>query len=967
LVCRASFAASSIAIDPPVLLHERRHHVQNRRTRFVFPIVTLLAGGLLTAGCFSGGQSAGNANKEAGTVQLALQAGGATIATVSYSITGPGGFSQTGSIDVGHSSTISAQLGPFPAGNGYTISLTATSTDGTETCAGSATFSILAGQTEPVAIALSCHQAPRVGSVAVNGTLNLCPQIDALDALPAEAQVGGSIGLTAIAHDSDGGPSPLTYQWTASAGVLTDPTAASTRFSCTTPGAVTISLVASDGDTSAGCPATSSLTVTCTAAPAAGACALGNGAGPIQHVIYLQFDNTHLMADRAGVPSDLEQMPHLLDFIRGNGTMMANDHTILISHTAGGILTTLTGVYPDRHGQPVTNSYVRTSATGTFSFPSSFAYWTDPTVAGSTIPNMVTADGSNAPAPWVGYTRAGCDVGAVGAANIVLENTGTSSSGDVTKVFGSGSPQFAEAKASAAASSGSAAANLAQTDLVGFAVHCAQGSATCAAGEPDLLPGEPGGYTGYSGLFGARQIDPLLTGQPASVPLMSELGNPIVDPFGQPGFPGFDGMEAEVSLAYVAAMQEHGIPVTYAYLSDAHDFHGVAGNAHTDYGPGEAGYVAQLAAYDQAFANFFTDLAAHGIDKSNTLFIITVDEGDHFSGGAPTNPDCDGVTTPCVWPANQKGEIDGNIDTLITHQFPALAATFLSSTGADTFTVHGDSAPPFYLARKGAGPLGQTDPDTRSFERAVAGLTAVNPFTGATDQVLSLYADHAGMQAIHMFTTGDPARNGTFAFFANANYFLTDFPSSTCETCIDSGFGWNHGDVQKEIGQTWVGFVGPGVASQPDQTIFTDHTDVRPTINALTGLRDSYQSDGRVITQALVPGAVPPALAADQSTAEMLGAAYKQINAPFGAFSQDILLTSTKALQGADSADAIYTAKEASITSLTATRDALAVQIRAALDQAEFANQAIDSVQAAAWIGQAQALLASADALASAP
>jgi hypothetical protein len=112
---------------------------------------------------------------------------------------------------------------------------------------------------------------------------------------------------------------------------------------------------------------------------------------------------------------------------------------------------------------------------------------------------------------------------------------------------------------------------------------------------------------------------------------------------------------------------------------------------------------------------------------------------------------------------------------------------------------------------------------------------------------------------------------------------------------------------------------------------------------------------------------VPPALAADQSTAEMLGAAYKQINAPFGAFSQDILLTSTKALQGADSADAIYTAKEASITSLTATRDALAVQIRAALDQAEFANQAIDSVQAAAWIGQAQALLASADALASAP
>jgi len=904
---------------------------------------------------------------QSGSVQIALLAGGANIATVSYTITGPNSFSQTGAIDVSHSATISAVLGPFPAGGGYTLMLRALSLDGGESCAGSGTFSIVAGQTAKVSVPLTCHQAPHTGSVAVNGTLNLCPQIDSFDASPAEVLVGGSVGLSATAHDGDNGPSPLGTRWTATSGVFTDPSALVTRFTCTAAGPVTLTLTVSDGDSGAGCPAVQSATVTCTAQSPATACLLGNGAGPIKHVIYLQFDNTHLTRDRAAVPSDLEQMPHLLDFIRGNGTMMANDHTILISHTAGGILSTLTGVYPDRNGQPVTNSYVRTSATGTFAFPSSFAYWTDPTVAGSSIPNMVGPDGSNVPAPWVGYTRAGCDVGAVASANIVLENTGTGSSGDVTKVFGAGSPQFAEAQASAASPSGTAARTLAQTDLVGFAVHCAQGSALCGGGEPDLLPGEPGGYTGFNGLFGAKQIDPVLTGQPSNVPLTSLLGNPITDPFGQAGFPGFDGMEAEVSLAYVAAMQEHGIPVTYAYISDAHDFHGVAGNAHLDYGPGEAGYVAQLQAYDQAFANFFSGLAAHGIDKSNTLFIITVDEGDHFSGGAPTNPTCDGVTTPCVWPANQKGEIDGNIDTLITHQFPAIAATFLTSAGPDTFTVHGDSAPPFYLAKKGAGPLGQTDPDTRSFERAVAGLTTVNPFTGATDQLLSLYADQTGMKAIHMFTAGDPARNGTFAFFANANYFISDFPTSTCETCIDTGFGWNHGDVQKEIGQTWVGFVGPGVASQPDQVIFTDHTDVRPTINALTGLSDTYQSDGRVITQALVAGAVPSALSADQSTIEALGGAYKAINAPFGQFAQDVLITSTKALQGADSADAIYLSKEASIAGLSATRDVLAVQIRSSLDQAEFANQPIDSLLAAGWMSQAQTLLNDADTLANAP
>ena len=86
-------------------------------------------------------------------------------------------------------------------------------------------------------------------------------------------------------------------------------------------------------------------------ASAAGPCQLGNSKnGQIKHVIYLQFDNTHYRRDRANVPSDLEQMPHLLNFLTGNGTLVTNDHTILISHTAGGILSSLTGLYPDRNG-----------------------------------------------------------------------------------------------------------------------------------------------------------------------------------------------------------------------------------------------------------------------------------------------------------------------------------------------------------------------------------------------------------------------------------------------------------------------------------------------------------------------------------------------------------------------------------------------------------------------------------------
>jgi hypothetical protein len=231
-------------------------------------------------------------------------------------------------------------------------------------------------------------------------------------------------------------------------------------------------------------------------AAASTGCQLSSARGNIQHVIYIQFDNTHFRRDNPNVPSDLEQMPSLLNFMTDNGSLLTNDHTVLISHTAGGILSSLTGVYPDRHGQIVSNSNVRFNGAG-FQFPSSFGYWTDPVVANApTVPNMITPDGHNAPAPWVPYTRAGCDFGAVATANTVLENTGTGASGDITKVFGPGTPQFAEAQASNAAPSGTAARAKAQTDFVGFAVHCAATSTLCASGQGDPLPDEPGGYSG---------------------------------------------------------------------------------------------------------------------------------------------------------------------------------------------------------------------------------------------------------------------------------------------------------------------------------------------------------------------------------------------------------------------------------------------------------------------------------------
>ena len=699
------------------------------------------------------------------------------------------------------------------------------------------------------------------------------------------------------------------------------------------------------------------LLTTSLGATAEATCHINSAQGNIQHVIYVQFDNTHFRRDNPNVPSDLEQMPHLLDFLKSNGTLITNDHTVLISHTAGGILSSLTGVYPDRHGQTVSNSYVRTSSAGAFSFPSSFGYWTDVVSAANTptVPNMITPEGKNAPAPWVPFTRAGCDVGAIATANVVLENTGTGPTGDITKVFGNPSPQFTEALASNAAPSGSAARAKAQTDFVGFAIHCAQGSALCASGHDDPLPDEPGGYTGYKALFGAQEINPVLTG--GSAMLFDLHGDLIADPFGQSGFPGFDGMSAAVSLAYVAAMQEKGIPVTYAYISDAHDFHGVSGNAHVAFGPGDEGYVQQLKAYDDAFAAFFVRLAAHGITKDNTLFVFTVDEGDHFVGVQKTN--CDGITTPCQYLMNEVGEINANIDTLVGEQFFTLGSQFLGSAAPNAFTVHGDDAPPFYLAKKGGGPLSQTDPLTRQFERDIAKLTAVNPYTGATDNLMVQMADQTGMKALHMIAASDPGRNATFVLFADPDYFLTDFPASTCETCINPAFAWNHGDIQPEIAQTCLGFVGPGVRHLGTTGIWTDHADVRPTMLSLLGLRDQYVvHDGRTIIELAQQSALPQTLRAPVATLLLLGSVYKQVNAPFGQFAKDLLAASTSALKsGSDTDDRAYTRIEAQILSLTDQRDALALQIKTALDGAAFKGQPINEPQALALIARGAGLL----------
>jgi hypothetical protein len=755
-------------------------------------------------------------------------------------------------------------------------------------------------------------------------------------------------------------------------------------------------------------------------------CDLGNG---VKHVVELTFDNVHFFRDNPNVPSDLEMMPNLLNFIEGNGTLLSNDHTPLIAHTANDSLTTYTGLYGDRQGMGVSNSYQSYNSDGTTDPAGSFAYWTDPVfdtaktpnVGHDTNPSMVYSATPPAttsptvtpnqitPAPWAPFTRAGCNVGDVSTANMVLENTAV----DLAKVFGANSPEVAQLTADP-----DSFKDLESADYVGLAVHCASGNALCntasavkygeatatATAVPDLLPTEPGGYHGFDALFGHRYIAPQLGAGTTNLTdngyqvtnaagnLVDLNGNQINGAFlspAAPGFPGFSSINASQTLAYMADMQEAGVPVTYGYISDIHGNEHISGLSACDSAPAALGsgspcYVAQAQYYNQAFGAFFARLAADGITPANTEFIISSDEGDHEVGAnvgrtiQPTPATCDGATVSgatvspdvaCTYPAGSFGELAANLNGL------------LASETADTtpFSLEADTAPEFYVT----GNPGRYTAPVRSLEHDVASLTANNPYSGnATEKITNYLADPTEEAILHI-ADADPARTPTFSMFAKPDYFVQT-GSSTCtnitgpssKDCVNqnTGFAWDHGDYAAEINTNYIGLVGPGVANLgldgsaanagpnsagansgqvtvPDSGTtgtWTDETDIQPTLMFLTGLSDDYIPDGRVITQVLTK--VHGELNSPQVVA--LSSCYKQLNSSVGEFGTASLEADTAAIESSSAGDATYSTVVAQLSALDQQRDTLAVAIKNELNAAEFQRQNIVNAHAQTLVCQ---------------
>ncbi|MBV9093356.1 MAG: hypothetical protein JO132_05700 [Streptosporangiaceae bacterium] len=669
----------------------------------------------------------------------------------------------------------------------------------------------------------------------------------------------------------------------------------------------------------------------------AASCALRAAGSPVKHVIYIQFDNVHYTRDDPNVPSDLEQLPNLLNFITGNGTLITHEHTPLIAHTADDIVTSESGLYGSDQGIPVANEYNYYKPDGSTDTAGSFAYWTDPIVdydtgltakpVGDSTTTLIGQDGKTPPAPWVPYTRAGCDFGSAAAADTELENTPP----DVPLVFGANSPEAKEAE-------NPKLQNKAAADFMGLSVHCALGSAVCAHGSvADSLPDEPGGYHGYRALFGSTFIQPVIS---PSGPVRDLNGNVIKDSSGDIGFPGYDGMIGPVGLAYTLDMQTHGIPVTFTYLSDLHD-NWVTG---AGMGPGSTTYESQLRRENAAFGTFFADLAKAGITKANTLFVITADEGDHFVGSAPTPANCNGVTVTCSYA--KVGEVDGNLTGL------------LAAKGITTpFDVHADSAAVLYVH----GQPARTSGAARTMERAAAGLVGDNLATGQTVKLANYLADPVEMRLLHMIT-GDPKRTGTFALFANPNFWLSSGSASCGSSCFSEpsgGGAWNHGTVAPEINTTWLGLVGPGAArSGVNNAIWSDHTDIQPTMLALLGLRDDYAPDGVVLGDAIDPSALPAGMRPNYPLLEQLAQVYTQLEAAVGEFGLDTLSASTRALASDSPGDRMYQAIEARLAWLGAARDALGARMQGALLGAEFGGQPVNASTARALTAAGRALLA---------
>jgi hypothetical protein len=139
--------------------------------------------------------------------------------------------------------------------------------------------------------------------------------------------------------------------------------------------------------------------------------------------------------------------------------------------------------------------------------------------------------------------------------------------------------------------------------------------------------------------------------------------------------------------------------------------------------------------------------------------------------------------------------------------------------------------------------------------------------------------------------------------------------------------------------------------------VFTDHTDLRPTLLSLLGLEDDYDHDGRAIFEIMTREAIPPEIREHLDTAERMAHLLKAINAPVGPLGIRTLKMSTTALASNDTNDATYNKIEDQLLDITKRRNAIASRMLSMLEDSTFDGKEFSEGKAKQLTAAAERLL----------
>jgi phospholipase C len=309
-------------------------------------------------GCSSGnlGESGGTVGDNTdrtpsgdGTVGMRLTLpGGSQLDTVSWAITGgPTGATsanpvQSNTVNVTNSLSVSFSIGGLPAGSGYVITLSGTTTNGQTSCGGSATFSVQSQATTSVSVQLACsNAAPDAGSAAVSASTFDCATVQSLSAVPTEVIVGNPVSVTATATGPN--PAALAYAWTAPSGSFSAPSAQTSNFTCSVAGSIPLTVTVTDGAIPSGstCPTSTTSTVNVQCDGHLDAAQAFPTATKIKHVVVI-FNENNSFDHYFGTYPQAQNNPGETPFYAQSGTPVPNNLVQPLNVQTG--FTPITGV-----------------------------------------------------------------------------------------------------------------------------------------------------------------------------------------------------------------------------------------------------------------------------------------------------------------------------------------------------------------------------------------------------------------------------------------------------------------------------------------------------------------------------------------------------------------------------------------------------------------------------------------------